>query len=180
MRAGPHWFERWGFPLFKYGVFALLTFNIYLFLRHATVREALDSLGWVILLLLFEWETRRPTGLPLPRSVIALQAFAYVTIVFALYRFALHIEDKPLDFYNAFAWILVAVGIEFDIHRPATRGTAAYQLRFTAKYILYGFLCLLAAIWGLRSEVLNFYDALLWILCFFAVELNQVRRHHGR
>jgi hypothetical protein len=27
-------------------------------------------------------------------------------------------------------------------------------------------------LWGLKGDVLDFYDAFLWILCFFVVELN--------
>jgi hypothetical protein len=176
MFAQTGWPKRWSFPLFKYSVFALLSFNIFLFLRHATLREAIDSLGWVVLLLLFEWETRRPPGLPLPRLMIALQALAYAAILYALAHFAMHALEKPLDFLNALAWILVAVFIELDIHRPVPRGSQAHHTRFTAKYVLYGILLLLAGIWGLRGEALNFYDAFLWILCFFAIELNQVRR----
>jgi hypothetical protein len=29
-------------------------------------------------------------------------------------------------------------------------------------------------LWGLNGDVLNYYDAFLWILCFFDVELNVV------
>ena len=37
------------FNIFKYSVYALLAFNILLFLLHGTTHEALDSFGWVIL-----------------------------------------------------------------------------------------------------------------------------------
>ena len=50
-------FFRAAFPYFKWTVYGLLAVNIYLFFSNATVLEGLDSLAWVVLLLLFEWET---------------------------------------------------------------------------------------------------------------------------
>ena len=45
------------FNIFKYSVYALLAFNILLFLLHGTTHEALHSIGWVILLGTFEYES---------------------------------------------------------------------------------------------------------------------------
>lgn len=171
-------FRRW-FPWFKYSVYALLTINIYLFLQHATVREAIDSLGWVMLLLLFEWETSHAQTLPPRRVVAVLEALAYGLILFALLQFALHATEKPLDLINGVTWLLVVLGIELDIRRPVSPETAAYRLRHRVKWCLYALLMLMAVLWGLRGEALNFYDAFLWILCFFAVELNQIRNQRG-
>jgi hypothetical protein len=43
------------FNAFKLVLYALLTLNMGLFLRHGTLNEALDSLGWVLLLVVFDW-----------------------------------------------------------------------------------------------------------------------------
>ena len=45
------------FRIFKYTLYALLAFNIYLFAWHETIVEALDSFGWIILLGTFEYES---------------------------------------------------------------------------------------------------------------------------
>lgn len=48
---------RLGLPIFKYGVYVLLALNVYFFLTHATLDEALDSLGWIVLIGAMEYET---------------------------------------------------------------------------------------------------------------------------
>ncbi|HPY41640.1 MAG TPA: hypothetical protein PLM98_14045, partial [Thiolinea sp.] len=45
------------YPIFKWGVYALLAINVFLFFLHQTFIEGLETLAWVVLLLLFEWET---------------------------------------------------------------------------------------------------------------------------
>lgn len=45
------------FILFKYMIYALLTFNIYLFAINGTFTETIETAAWVVILALFEWET---------------------------------------------------------------------------------------------------------------------------
>ncbi len=45
------------FILFKYMIYALLTFNIYLFAMNGTFTETIETAAWVVILALFEWET---------------------------------------------------------------------------------------------------------------------------
>ena len=40
------------------------------------------------------------------------------------------------------------------------------------KIFFYVALLVIAVFWGIASDWLDFYDASLWILCFFMVELN--------
>ncbi|MBD3807047.1 hypothetical protein [Sulfuricurvum sp.] len=45
------------FVLFKYTIYTLLAFNIYLFAMNGTFTETIDTAAWVAILALFEWET---------------------------------------------------------------------------------------------------------------------------
>ena len=45
------------FRAFKWSVYGLLALNLGLFLLFETLVEALDSLGWLVLLGVLEWET---------------------------------------------------------------------------------------------------------------------------
>lgn len=47
------------FPWFKWTVLSLIGLNVVLFFTLETFTEGLDSLAWLSLLLLFEWETTR-------------------------------------------------------------------------------------------------------------------------
>ena len=43
-----------------------------------------------------------------------------------------------------------------------------------AKFILYGILFLAAVYWGVYGDFVDFWDAFLWLLAFFFIELNVV------
>ena len=45
------------FPYFKWTVFGLLGINMALFFINQTAVEGIESLAWLVLLILFEWET---------------------------------------------------------------------------------------------------------------------------
>ncbi len=107
------------FRAFKWPVYGLLALNSVLFLLSETLVEALDSLGWLVLLGVLEWET---STLGRPRS--ARRA------------------------------------------RQAVRG------------VLYAGLVALAVWWATAGELLNGFDAALWLLCFFAVEGNILRHEN--
>jgi hypothetical protein len=47
-----------------------------------------------------------------------------------------------------------------------------------ARGVLYAGLVALALCWAAAGELLNGFDAALWLLCFFAVEGN-ILRHEG-
>jgi hypothetical protein len=79
-----------------------------------------------------------------------------------------------LDAANASLWVLVTAALLYDMYAPGEFGETEWRIRNGIKFSLYGALCVVAVLWGLNGDVLNFYDAFLWILCFFVVELNVV------
>lgn len=46
-----------GFVLFKWAIYSLLAANVALYAASGTSTETVDTAAWVLLLLLFEWET---------------------------------------------------------------------------------------------------------------------------
>lgn len=171
------------FNIFKYTVFALLAFNIYLFLVHSTLHEAIDSIGWVILLGTFEYETTsldKEYASPLEKyALLALQIVAYVLILFATYHYALH--RQWLDLANSIVWLLVCAALFYDVYVPGEYGGTEWRVRNAFKGVLYAALLGFALWWGYEGAteegskvngLLNFYDAFLWIICFAVIELN--------
>lgn len=173
------------FPFFKWTVYVLLGYNVYLFFTEQTFVEGMDSLAWVILLLLFEWETTqldRPYFSKLEKYAIhGLRLAAYVVIVLSAveYSSAEYLaENGPLDMYNSWIWLAVVVAIEYDVYFPGYYRKWEWWLRNALKVGLYASLFVIAALWGMEDydgAWLDFYDAVLWILCFFAIELNIFR-----
>lgn len=167
------------FAVFKWTVYGLLSLNVVLFLVGQTLVEATDSLAWVLLLLLFEWETGRLAAGRLDararRLLHGARALAYLVIVDAAIAYS-SAEFRgtwgDLDMWNAWTWIAVTVLLEADLWFPHRYGRGAWRLRNGAKALLYGALFVYALRWGLEGQWLDGYDASLWILCFFAIELN--------
>jgi hypothetical protein len=163
-------------------VFGLLAGNILLFLVYGGLHEALDSLGWMILLGVFEYETtslHEAYSSPVEKYVLlALQSLGYGLTIFATYRY--FEEREWIDFANALTWLLVCGALAYDVYAPGEYGGLEWRLRNAFKALLYTILFGLAVLWGyigLTGEgtlagLLDFYDATLWIVCFVVVELN--------
>jgi hypothetical protein len=165
---------RLGFPVFKYGIYLLLGLNVYFFMIHATLDEALDSAGWIVLIGVMEYETRsldQDYANSLERWIIlALKLVAYVIVVRAWWFY--WSEGMWLDFVNATTWLIVCATLEYDVYWPGEFRQGEWRKRNILKTVLYAILLVCAVIWGTEGDVLNFYDAFLWILAFFVIELN--------
>jgi hypothetical protein len=162
------------FRLFRWSVFTLLGINVLLFFSAETVTEGLDSLAWLGLLLLFELEAREPRGKGTHPLLHTGRGVAYLAIAWCAISYSLpgYVgEYGRLDSLNAWTWIAIVMLLELDVRaeRAAAWGP---RLRRAAKPPLYGALLVYALLWGLGSSWLDFYDALLWILCFFTIELQ--------
>ena len=162
------------FNIFKLVLYALLTVNIGLFLRHGTLNEALDSLGWVLLLGVFEWETRtldqeyRGRWEKLMIWVLQLAGYGLAINATRVY----FNTGEWVDFANATLWLLVCCTIVYDVFVPGEFGSLEWKIRNAFKIFLYVAILAIAVYWGITSDWLDFYDASLWILCFFMIELN--------
>jgi hypothetical protein len=69
-------------------------------------------------------------------------------------------------------WIGIVLLLEYDVYSPGEYSRWEWYLRSGAKLVLYAALFVFALLWGLEGAWLDTYDALLWILCFFAIEVN--------
>lgn len=166
-----------GFVVFKWTVYALLAANVALFGTHGTANEQLDTAAWVVLLLLFEWETggwRFPPAARRIADVLRVPAAGAVAWACATYAR----QREWLDFANACTWIGVVLLLELDLRMPR-RWRIAHHARALASSLCYLALggCLLAwLVLGLRARVpsawLDAWDALLWLVAFVAIELN--------
>lgn len=170
--------HRRGFVVFKWIVYALLAVDVALYARYGRLTELVDTAAWLVLLLLFEWETGgwrlHPRWLPLLHAVRALAA---ASIVVAVVGYAL--ERVWLDFANEMVWLGVIALLELEVRLPAS-AVRLHRLRrmvAAAFYLaLVGFLLTWAAM-GFgdedpRAAWLDTWDALLWLVAFVAIELN--------
>lgn len=75
---------------------------------------------------------------------------------------------------NSGAWILVVAILQFDIvmQLRGELGRRLLWLSGLAKAVLYGILTLVALYWGIVGDFVDFWDAFMWLLGFFIIELN--------
>ena len=86
-----------------------------------------------------------------------------------------------LDFANACLWLGVVRALAFDVRFPPddTAHLRAHRSRQAVRGVLYAGLVALALWWAAAGELLNAFDAALWLLCFFAIEGNILRYEHA-
>ena len=84
------------------------------------------------------------------------------------------------DAVNAFIWILIVIILEIEVRlQERERLTdAAVRLFGGVKLVLYSTLMLLAIYWGFDGDFVDFWDAFLWLVAFFFIELNVVEWRH--
>jgi len=78
------------------------------------------------------------------------------------------------DVINGSAWILIVIVLQFDVLLQV-RGKLTqqfYRINIYIKSALYLVLFAAAIYWGFMSALLDFWDAMLWIIAFFFIELN--------
>jgi hypothetical protein len=166
--------------LFKGVLYALLAANTAYFALEETTSKAIDAAAWLILIALFEVESRfrarpRSTRYHLALRVARLVSAAGVIAATIGYIF----EDDALGALNSALWIAVVVLLEAE----ARYRTIVQRMRLAFSILaasLYGTLALLVAVWALRGQWFDAYDALLWLIAFAAIELELVREKSTR
>jgi hypothetical protein len=158
------------FSWFKAVVFALLAANAAAFVYWGTASEGLDSLAWLILLVLFEFESG--SGLmPPQRAAIVHGARLAAAVAIPVAAIGYALDREWLDAVNSALWIVVVAVLELQVRFPVT--AARYRaLSGAALAALYAGLGSVAAVWLWNEDWFSAYDALLWLIAFATIEIN--------
>ena len=162
------------FTISKYSIFSLLLIDMLAYFLTGTLNETLDSLGWLILLGVFEYESislHQEYAGPWEKWVLmAVQTLGYGIAIKTMTGYGF--EHEWLDLINAGLWLLVCCTLAYDIYVPGDFGGREWRIRNAIKMLLYMGLIACAVTWAVEAEWLDFVDASLWLLCFGLVELN--------
>ncbi|WP_188945435.1 hypothetical protein [Polymorphobacter multimanifer] len=162
-----------GFTLFKGLVYTLLVINAGLLYAMASWREVTEQTGWLMILAAFEWNSRglghRSDGRR-HHVPVTLELVGYALALFCWGAYAMAGEWQ--DLANATLWLLIAAALAYDLHVPGRYGSWAWRLRNATKAGLYLGVAGIALGWGLDGEWLELWDAMLWLVCFFVIELK--------
>jgi hypothetical protein len=81
------------------------------------------------------------------------------------------LEEEWLDTANAWLWLVVVVLLEAEVRYPQL--VQRHRKGFVAATgVVYGALLILVAVWAWQGEWLDAWDGLLWLVAFFAIEMN--------
>jgi hypothetical protein len=168
------------FRIFKISLYTCLLATTYLFfIVKPTLSAFIESIGWLMLLGLLEYEStvqkwKQHTLLTL------LTCISYAIIITGLYGY-IH-EQQWLDVMNCTAWLCVCMVLSLELYwMQHHRFTKAKQTMFYGiKGVLYTIIILCAILWSMDADsFLDALDAWLWLLCFFAIEMNIMRGMHS-
>lgn len=153
-------------------IFTLLTFNTVAFLASGTLSEALDSVAWLALLVLFEVETGHAAAPRGRRAIAAIHAVRLVATAALIAAMIGYVRaEEWLDVLNVGLWVAVVALLELEVRRPETvmrhRGTFS-----AAALALYGGLSGLVVAWWWRGDWFYAYDAALWLTAFATLEMD--------
>ncbi|MCX7897306.1 MAG: hypothetical protein N2441_05485 [Rhodocyclaceae bacterium] len=133
--------------------------------------EIVDGVAWLVLFLLFLWETRRRR--PWPDSLgIAVHGVRGCASVAVLWAAVSYVQERAwLDAANAWLWLAVVALLESEIRWPQLIGRWRRGFLWLAG-LLYGALLLFIPLWLIEGEWLDALDGALWLAAFFFVELD--------
>ena len=79
-----------------------------------------------------------------------------------------------VDVINSMAWILIVLVLELDIRLRRKQKFSEFMLTMSRaiKLLLYTTVLLAAIYWGFLGDFLDFWDAFLWLVAFFFIEMN--------
>jgi len=79
-----------------------------------------------------------------------------------------------VDVINASAWVAVVLMLEVDVHIQLGNISSPKWGKYNVypKISIYGVLVLAAVYWGITGNLIEFWDAFLWIIAFALIEMN--------
>lgn len=157
-------------------IFGALACNTLYYIVAGRFSEALESVAWYALLILFIVETSQPRFLRMAWTRIALRGARLVATLAIATTAVLYVREKEwLDAANLMLWITVVTLLEVEVWRPAAMAAnrRAFMLCAVA---LYSALAGLIVTWLVIGKWMNAWDASVWLVAFALLEMDLLRK----
>ncbi len=157
-------------------IFGALACNTLYYIVAGRFSEALESVAWYALLILFIVETSQPRFLRMAWTRISLRGARLAATLAIATTAVLYVREKEwLDAANLMLWIAVVTLLEVEVWRPATM--AANRRAFTLCAVaLYSALAGLIVTWLVIGKWMNAWDASVWLVAFALLEMDLLRK----
>ncbi len=157
-------------------ILVLLACNTGYFLIAGRLSEALDSLAWYVLLILFTLESASAQGRRGAKTLAMMRGARVMATLAIAASAVLYVREKEwLDASNLALWIAVVLLLEIEVRRPAVVAAHRKAFEFTAA-LFYSALGLLVLTWLARGEWMDAWDAALWLSAFGLLEVQFLSR----
>lgn len=89
-------------------------------------------------------------------------------------RYVENIRLAWVDVINSAVWLGVVLLLEIDVRLQELGKLDGLALRVSTilKYVFYSTLLVAAVYWGVKGDFVDFWDAFLWLVAFFFIEMN--------
>lgn len=79
-----------------------------------------------------------------------------------------------VDVINSGAWLMVVIMLEYDVRVQLGQFSSKLWQKYNVyvKGVVYFILLLAAIYWGVTGNFIEFWDAFLWLVAFFLIEMN--------
>jgi hypothetical protein len=156
-------------------IFGLLACNTTYYIIAGRLSEALESVAWYVLLILFTLESVRGHRLRSARMPALIHGLRLLATLAIAVTAVLYVREKEwLDAANLCLWIAVVALLEIEVRNPAMITAHRKALTLTAA-ALYAALGILVLIWLAGGKWMNAWDAALWLAAFGILELDVLR-----
>jgi hypothetical protein len=163
-----NYFSSIPYPKFKLAIVLLITFNAVIYAIVDTLISAVDTLAWLILLLLYELEANGAA----PMAENMLHRIRNVLIVVIVLVFISYIYDSEwLDVVNSALWFALIALLELEVRWPDKVFKYRQSYWLTTVTVFVGLIAMVIA-WAWQSAWLDVYDATLWIVAFASIEMD--------
>ena len=165
---GFKYFSSITYPTLKLVIVALITLNVVIYAVVDTLISAVDSLAWLLLLVLYELEANSAVLLAeIKMQRIRSFLIAVIALVFVGYVHG----HEWLAVINAVFWFALIILLELEVRLPDK--VSKYRLSYWwATVIVFAGLIGMVIAWAWQSAWLEVYDAIVWIVAFGSIEVD--------
>ena len=157
-------------------VFAALACNTIYYIVAGRFSEALESVAWYALLILFLLEITHHRLTDLPWVCAGVRIGRVMATLAIATTAVLYLREKEwLDAANLFLWIAVVALLEVGVRLPVAVA-AHHKIFLLTALALYAALGSLIVVWLIIGKWMNAWDATLWLIAFGLLELNVLQR----
>ena len=165
------YFSTIAYPKFKLAIVVLIAVNVVIYAVVDNLIGAVDSLAWLMLLVLYELEANC-AGLMGDKKLHRIRTFLIVVIALV---FVGYVHDREwLEVINFSFWFALITLLELETRLPDK--VFKYRISYWwATVIVFTGLIAMVMVWAWQSAWLDVYDAILWVIAFGSIEVDMNR-----